>query len=60
MAFRKVIIYDYPLSQNCTKCENGKFVILQGSTKSNYICNVNCERNDGVNCPMRKLKEEEK
>ena len=59
MLFNKVIIYRFPASQNCMDCVNGEFVQSETFDSSDYMCRVNCEKNDGVNCPKRKLKEDD-
>ena len=53
MAWSKVLIYSWPWSQNCIGCKNSEFVQSYTFDSSNYICNVECEENDGVDCPSR-------
>ena len=53
---RNITLYEWPDSQICMDCEHGEFILLDSAIGSEYICNINCQEYDGVNCP--KFKEE--
>lgn len=45
---KKVIVYQWPMSQLCMDCKNSSEEILDNSAK---ICEVACSDSDGVSCP---------
>jgi len=56
---KQVVLYEWPDSQICMDCVHGDFVnFVESSRSSDYICTVNCEENDGVNCPEFKPRED--
>lgn len=48
--------YQWPFSQICLDCVNKTEEILDGSAA---LCSVNCEDNNGCNCPCFEQAEEE-
>lgn len=49
---KEIVVYDWPLSQTCSECQNGELITsTETFQNNNYICHVRCQVNDGLECP---------
>jgi hypothetical protein len=44
-------IYKWPQSQICMECQHSEFISSNKRFNSDYICHVNCKKNNGISCP---------
>lgn len=49
--YSKLIVYHWPDSQICSGCQFGNFIQNEELDTSDYACSINCEDNNGINCP---------